>query len=447
MTEGQVDDGPGVPPGAAARVVRALDRSPTTVTILLNRDLTMAWISESSTWVSGGDPARRAGASALERVHPDDVERLLYGLAQLQAATPIDVPTVPVVGPIRYRFQRLDGRWVVMEAIIHNLLDDPGVEGLLVEARPVDGGLDGIGHVVDLLVDESPLPDVLAGCARLVPRHLGSAAIVAFVDGDPVIGVPDDSPAVSLADDDRWWRPAVADGGSHAPTDFAGFPEDLVDKARLEGFRSAWMLPLGERASAEVIGCVAVWVRIDSEPVIALDDSLRQTRRLATLVIGEERRRLALRRQATTDPLTGLQNRSALRRRLDDAPALVTLAVIDLDDFKPVNDTHGHDIGDVVLQVIADRLGGAVRADDLVVRFGGDEFAVVFADDTTPDRAAHLAERITEAVRAPIDVTPSLTVHVSASIGLATATADTVVHQADDALYQAKRRRNDPPPD
>jgi diguanylate cyclase (GGDEF)-like protein len=442
MTDDHDADGPEVPLVIAARVVRAVDRSPTSVFTLVNADLTIAWISGSAEWVTGTDPPSRAGASSLERIHPDDAERLLYGLAQLQAATPIDVPTVPVVGPIRYRFQRMDGRWVVMEALVHNLLGDPEVNGMLVESRPVDGGLDGIGHVVDLLVDEAPLPDVLAGCARLVPRHLGSAAVVAFVEGgDPVVGVPSDSPACSLAGDDRWWRGAVADGGVHAPTDFAGFPDDLAEKARLEGFRTAWMLPLGEHSSAEVMGYVAVWVRIDASPDMALDDSLRQLRRLASLVISEERRRLALRRQAVTDPLTGLQNRSALRRRLDDATGPVTLAIIDLDDFKPVNDTHGHDAGDLVLQAVATRLAETVRADDLVVRFGGDEFAVVFADDTSPDGAAHLAERITTAIGAPIVVGPDLTVAVTACVGLATAPADLVVHQADSALYRAKRQK------
>jgi diguanylate cyclase (GGDEF)-like protein len=158
-------------------------------------------------------------------------------------------------------------------------------------------------------------------------------------------------------------------------------------------------------------------------------------------VIGEERRRLALQRQAVTDPLTGLPNRSALRRRLDDAVGPVTLAVVDLDDFKPVNDTHGHDTGDVVLQAVAERLSSAVRADDLVVRFGGDEFAVVFAPGTSPGLAANLADRITAAVRAPIQVDALGTVALTASIGLATAPADRVVRQADDALYLAKRNK------
>jgi diguanylate cyclase (GGDEF)-like protein len=79
-----------------------------------------------------------------------------------------------------------------------------------------------------------------------------------------------------------------------------------------------------------------------------------------------------------------------------------------------------------------------VRADDLVVRYGGDEFAVVFAHQTPPDGAAQLARRIVAAIEAPIALNGTLTITLGASIGLATATADTVVHNADATLYQAK---------
>ena len=165
-------------------------------------------------------------------------------------------------------------------------------------------------------------------------------------------------------------------------------------------------------------------------------------------MIGEERRLLALRRQAVTDPLTGLGSRSALRRRLDTAPGPVTLAVVDLDDFKPINDAHGHDTGDAVLRVVAERLRGAVRADDLVVRYGGDEFAVVFAHQTPVHGAAQLARRIVAVIQAPIALNGTLTITVGASIGLATASADTVVHQADATLYHAKAtKRRAPAPD
>jgi diguanylate cyclase (GGDEF)-like protein len=338
---------------------------------------------------------------------------------------------------------------VVMEAVIHNLLDDSLVNGLLVESRPVDDGLDGVGHVVDLLAADASLPDVLAACAGLVPIYLGSAAVVGLVDGGPVIGAAPGSPASRLATDDRWWRAAVRDGIVRTPTDLAGLPTDLAARADAEGFRTAWVFPLTDDSAgrAEVIGCVVIWVQIDVEFNIAIEDGLRQTRRLASLVIGEERRRHTLRRLAVTDPLTGLANRSALRRRLDEASdgsQAVTLALVDLDDFKPVNDTYGHDTGDGVLRVVAGRLGDVVRADDLVVRFGGDEFAVVFADDTPPDNATRLAQRLVDAISRPITLPGGPTITVGASVGLATAPAEKVVHLADTSLYETKRAKQDP---
>src|SRR5690606_20561626 len=115
----------------------------------------------------------------------------------------------PLHEPIRYRFQRFDGRWAVMEATILNLLSDPVVRGMLVFSRPVGGELGGIGHVIDLLVGGSPLPDVLGACASLVPPYLGSAAVIALIDGCHVVGAPAGSPAERLAADPRWWRSAA----------------------------------------------------------------------------------------------------------------------------------------------------------------------------------------------------------------------------------------------
>lgn len=433
---------PEVPPEVAQRIVRAIDRTPDAVVTLVNPDLSIAWVSQSATWVTGTDPSGRPGADAFERIHPDDVERLLHGLAQLQAAEPQGTPTVPVIQPLRYRFQRFDGRWVVMEATVHNLLDDPVVNGLLVESRPVDGGLDGVGHVVDLLVSESPLPEVLAACASLVPFFLGSAAVVALTGDGPVVGSSTGA-ARRLAADPRWWRD-VLKGDRVELVDFADLPAEMAAQARAEGFVKAWTFSVTAASSTEVIGCIVVWVRIDTDLNIAIDTTLGQTKRLAALVIGEQRHHDELRRQAGTDPLTGLGNRSVLRRRLDAGGDAVTLAVLDLDDFKPVNDTFGHHTGDAVLQAVAERLREAVREDDLVVRFGGDEFAIVFAEGTSPEGAARLSERICTAISAPITLESGTSISVRASIGLATAPPDQVVHDADTALYQAKRRKAGP---
>jgi diguanylate cyclase (GGDEF)-like protein len=428
-----------IPPEIATRLARALDRLPTALVSFLDNDLRIRWLSRSASWVTGSDPEGRRGDDSLRRIHPDDVERLLNGLAQQREAGHAGSP---IPGPLRYRFQRFDNdEWLMMEAHIHNLTDDPVVQGMLVITRPVEGELDGVGYVLDLLSADEPLPTVLGACAALVPGPLGSAAVVGLVGPDPVVGVKPDSPAARLVKDERWWRPTLADGRMRAPADFEGFPDDLAEQARAEGFRTAWMSPLHDGKSSEVIGCLAMWARIAGERNIAADEALRQTERLASLVLGEQRRNHALQLEALTDPLTGLGNRTALRRRLEEATGALTVAILDLDDFKPINDTYGHDAGDVVLQVVAQRVAHAVRDDDLVIRFGGDEFAVIFADGTPSEGSRRSAQRLVAAVKEPIRLDPGLTVSVGASIGLATGPPHEVIKAADARLYEAKVAR------
>ncbi|GIJ65088.1 putative bifunctional diguanylate cyclase/phosphodiesterase [Virgisporangium ochraceum] len=139
--------------------------------------------------------------------------------------------------------------------------------------------------------------------------------------------------------------------------------------------------------------------------------------------------------QATHDPLTDLANRSLLLDRLSRSAGPVSLALVDLDDFKSVNDTMGHPAGDALLVTVATRLRDCVRATDLVARLGGDEFAILFHGD------AAVAERALAALSRPMLIEGRELV-VRASVGVATAApgddADTVMRAADLALYRAK---------
>jgi diguanylate cyclase (GGDEF)-like protein len=441
MTMGQDPGGPGgVPADIAARLVRALDTSPSTAVALISEDLRTLWVSRSVTWVVGDDPATAMGEKALTRVHPDDVDRLLHGLAQAKATAPVDRPSLRVVEPLRFRVQRPDGGWLALESLVINLLDDPVVNGLVAIVRPVGGEVEGVARVVDLLVADAPLREVLAACAALVPEYLGSAAVVGVRQGHPVIGAPAGTPAERLGVDDRWWRGTLADGRARTTTDHAGFPDDLAARARDAGFRSTWVLPLCDVAADEVIGCLVVWVRIAAELNITNETGVRQAERLAALVIGEQRRHDALRHEALTDPLTRVANRSALQVRFDTSTDPLTVAMIDLDGFKLVNDTHGHEAGDAVLQVVAQRIVRAVRHDDLVARLGGDEFAIVFAAGTATEGMVRSMRRVVDSIRSPIQL-GSLTVSVGASAGLATGRPPEVMQEADRALYEAKGTR------
>ncbi|HET6949055.1 MAG TPA: sensor domain-containing diguanylate cyclase [Acidimicrobiales bacterium] len=438
--DGDRGDIAGVPYDVAVRLVRALDRAPTTVASLVGPDLKTRWLGRSAEWVMNIEPGARRGQRSLDHVHPDDVPGLVHGLAQLHAVQRDGAADRVVIQPIRYRRLRRDGSWILMEAVVQNMLDDPEVDGMVFISRPVGGELDGVDHVVDLLVEDAPLPDVLTACAGLVPYYLGSGALVALTGGEPVLGVDGESPVAHLVTDDRWWRPAVASGEPRRPADFSGFPDDLAGKAQAAGFATAWALPVLSRAG-EAMGCLMVWLRSQTPPHIGTEFGLRQALRLASLVIGEQRRAHSLRREAVTDPLTGVGNRSALRQRLAAATGPVTLALLDLDDFKPVNDRYGHDTGDEVLRVVAQRLSGSVREDDVVARFGGDEFAVVFAPGTSPDGVAASTDRMLDAIARPIVCDGGPTVVVGASVGVATGDPREVVRLADAELYDAKECR------
>lgn len=177
------------------------------------------------------------------------------------------------------------------------------------------------------------------------------------------------------------------------------------------------------------------------------------------LALLQESHRLAFR-----DELTGLPGRRALEERLRGLGHVYTLAVVDVDHFKPFNDTHGHDIGDQVLRLVAARLA-EVAGGGMAYRYGGEEFVVLFPERRLTDAEPHLEEvrRSIEgyrmAVRAPDrprdrkagtarrgDQSPEKTLSVTVSMGVAEADGRsrdlkpaTVMKAADEALYRAKK--------
>ena len=165
--------------------------------------------------------------------------------------------------------------------------------------------------------------------------------------------------------------------------------------------------------------------------------------------------RLAVERQLTHlalhDALTGLPNRRLLFDRLDVALAradrsgeALGVLFIDLDGFKPINDIHGHDVGDEVLVIVARRIAECLRPSDTVARLGGDEFAVLCEHVMDRRGAGLVAERVADSIARPI-VTAGLELSVTASIGVTlTRTASerdpaAVLRIADAAMYRAKQ--------
>jgi diguanylate cyclase (GGDEF)-like protein/PAS domain S-box-containing protein len=150
------------------------------------------------------------------------------------------------------------------------------------------------------------------------------------------------------------------------------------------------------------------------------------------------------------DALTSLPNRVLFADRLNQALSqasrhntLMAVGYLDLDVFKPINDTHGHHIGDKLLIEIAHRLKAGIRAGDTVARLGGDEFALLLVDLESPEEATHVLTRMLASIEAPVLI-DKLRLGVSASIGvtlfpLDDSDANTLLRHADQAMYDAKQ--------
>lgn len=156
-----------------------------------------------------------------------------------------------------------------------------------------------------------------------------------------------------------------------------------------------------------------------------------------------------LTRLALHDPLTGLSNRRLFQDRMqitasrsERAGTPFAVVFIDVDDFKTMNDTLGHEAGDEILVAVAERLVGCVRASDTVSRFGGDEFCILFDSVDGEAHVIELANRITEVVGRPL-IVAGMEVSVSLSVGVVVASGTetephALLRQADAAMYQAK---------
>ncbi|MDX6369318.1 MAG: hypothetical protein QOG93_820, partial [Gaiellaceae bacterium] len=188
-----------------------------------------------------------------------------------------------------------------------------------------------------------------------------------------------------------------------------------------------------------------VWVRDDGCVVLDDDGEPLYLQGYVLDITAERELQEQLRLQALFDPLTGLANRAFFHEQLEHAVSIrrendLTTAVVfvDLDEFKQINDQHGHSVGDEVLAILGERLKGVIRSGDSVARLGGDEFAVLLTSVAEPAEAAVVAERLLEEITASIDVA-GRHLSLTASVGIALGSSGAeLLKQADAAMYRAK---------
>ncbi len=182
-----------------------------------------------------------------------------------------------------------------------------------------------------------------------------------------------------------------------------------------------------------------------------LHDTRAALQRVRAELVGMQADEKSARYNSQHDSLTALPNRSFFRQRLDGELArgesprrALAVFYLDLDGFKPLNDTHGHDAGDKLLRIVGARLAHGVRAEDMVCRMGGDEFACLLSGLAGREQLRQMAGKLYDSVSAPLKI-GKLETSIRPSIGIATfpadgATSDALLKSADVAMYRAKRQ-------
>lgn len=403
---------------------RALVRNAQDMIVIVDRAGEVVFANPAAERCFGRPEARLLGAPLLDLVHPDDRDRLAQAFR--------DAPRSPgTASPVvEFRALHEDGTWRVLEAAGTDLVDDPAVQGIVLNARDVtdrqwaEAELREAKERFRSAFEHAPIGMALSAIDgrlfrvnRALTRILGRAEDELLGQSILDLTHPEDRPTIR----DHLDRLVTGDLASYQ-----------VEQRYLHtDGREVWAA-----ISASVVrdpGGVPLYVVHQIEDVTA---RRRDGERLA--------------HQAIHDPLTGLPNRllfvDRLRRALaaGDGHGHTAVLFLDLDHFKVVNDSLGHSAGDRLLVTIADRLRAAVRPDDVVARFGGDEFVVLCQRVPDARAAAEVADRIAAAVARPVTLTEG-EVYVTVSVGIALSgadldTPDTMLQHADAAMYSAKDR-------
>jgi diguanylate cyclase (GGDEF)-like protein/PAS domain S-box-containing protein len=400
----------------------------------------------------GYQPDELIGLNPLAFIHRDDTDALVR-FQQVARGTTRSAS-------IEYRVRRRDGSWRWMESAVENRLDDSAIAAIVVTTRDITlerrrtRQQDAVASLGSEALQGGPVENLLDRVPRMVcdVLEVPHCFLVRFETAGERV--------VVAATDEQMGERLFADG-------LCPLAAEAVEK-RLS---SSWEATAGEaNPGFDALGigsAVAVPVTPATGPAGVLAayaavagsfsaDDITFLETVANILAAALTRRNVedqLRRQAVHDELTGLPNRALLLDRLETALARlsrrngsIAVLFIDIDNFKLVNDSLGHTVGDSVVVAVARRLRDTVRAPDTVARFGGDEF-VVICEDTDEESTNALASRIHDAVRKPIRLADG-PITVTASVGVAL-TADPEVSpealmaDADMAMYEAKQSGKD----
>jgi diguanylate cyclase (GGDEF)-like protein/PAS domain S-box-containing protein len=418
-----VDDGP-------VDVAEVHASRPRYTSLRQNNRALMVDCEPSFTAMFGWTADEIAGAAALDFIHPDDQTRAIEGwMAMLAGQRPHQM---------RVRRRCKDGSWLWLDTTLHNYLGQPDKDYVLAEMIDVSvemaaqEALAAREQLLDRLAEALPVGIFQVGPDRRVIytnerlHQMLGVAPTAELDELLATVVPEDRTALDMAlKDVLRGIPGEDVEIGFRPSEPGQTRRGLVSSRALDG------------QSGGIVGAI-----------VCISDITDSARMRAEL----EERAAAFEDQATFDTLTRCYNRGSIMLTLErelarQGDSRTGVIFLDLDEFKAINDRHGHAAGDQVLAMVGARLIASIGADDMVGRIGGDEFVVVCPNVADPVDAMTIAEAICAALAVAQTAvslpTKGTATGFRASMGVACSrpgmTADTLVARADEAMYHSKR--------
>ncbi|MEZ5262484.1 MAG: diguanylate cyclase [Acidimicrobiales bacterium] len=408
------------------------------------------------------------GLNMFDLIHPEDQGWVAQRLMEL-----LDTPGERFGGRLRVR--TADGGYVDAEGWAVNLLDDPDVRGILVTTRNVtdrlrdEAFLTGQAEVLRQIASSAPLELTMRRLAELVNRQIDGAVTVVLggANGDEPRAFAAAAPgsaalpvgltgehAAAVTVEVAGLRHHAGSGPVVVHRDELAAQPGLVATLHSTGRDRAVILAIVDASGASAtghpvrLGSVLCLLEERRTPSPRDLEILGSAADLAAIAFEREQSEREMAHQALHDELTGLANRHLLLDRLEQAHnraqrrgRRIALMFLDLDRFKNINDSLGHDVGDELLRQFAERLRLLVRPEDTVARFGGDEFVVLVEAVVDEGDITQIADRLELAMNEPF-LLDGQQLTVTVSVGIVMASGDeepaTLLRNADTAMYRAK---------
>ncbi len=414
----------------AQRRVTALTENAIDIVAIAGVDSGLEWVSPAVERVLGYRAADLVGRCAADIIHPDD-------LGEMIEAFTTSLGDASISRPVELRVLHAEGSFRWFECTATNRLEDEDIRGIVLSLHDIDARRRSEDA---LRASESRTRSILETAGDAIISADEHGVIEVFNrEAERIFGVAAESVIGSS------FRKLL--------------PPSALDRLRQEFSRGSELGTYGREFTGEPIEMITARASGDEFPArISMATTRVNDRVLYTAIVRDITKQKvterALEQMALYDELTGLPNRRLLLDRMNEAVVrarsreqVVGIMFLDLDRFKLVNDSLGHDVGDTLLMLVAYRLRTAVREEDTVARLGGDEFVVLCDGLDDIDALTDHALRIADALRTPFQVGDN-DVFVTASIGISVwnggaETALELLRYADTAMYRAKDHGRD----